>query len=123
MCSFDEICQLSIMSTNECQLNTPADWELWKEEFQSMTMTADLWEIVQDHKIQIQKSVESNINFYSHSTAALQMWSQSQAADSQATVAEDSQSTVQQSGQSHLSIIKSAAILIFLLITDIIISK
>ena len=42
---------LLIMLTNECQLNISADWELWKEEFQLMIMTADFWKIVQDHKI------------------------------------------------------------------------
>src|SRR5437667_2401027 len=86
------------MSTNECQLNTPADWESWKEEFQSMAMAADLWEIVQGREIRIQKPVEPNINSYPRTAAAAQTRSQSQAADSQATAAEDSQSTVQQSG-------------------------
>ena len=83
------------MSMNECQLNISADWKSWKEEFQSMIITADLWKIVQDHKIQIQKLVESNINFYFLTAAGAQIWSQSQAADSQATAAEDSQLTVQ----------------------------
>ena len=79
------------------KLNVSADWESWKEEFQSMTMTADIWKIVQNYKIQIQKSVESNIEFFSLTSAvaaAAVMYSQSQAADSQATVAEDSQLTV-----------------------------
>ena len=61
-------------------------------------MTADIWRIVQDHKIQIQKLVESNIEFFSLTSAAAAAavtHSQSQAADSQATVAEDS--TVHQS--------------------------
>ena len=61
-------------------------------------MTADIWEIVQDYEIQIQKSVESNIEFFSLTSAAAAAavtCSQSQAADSQATVAEDS--TVYQS--------------------------
>ena len=95
MCSFNEICQLSIMSMNECQLNASADWELWKEEFQSMTMTADFWKIVQDCEIQIQKLAELNINFYSYSAVSAQMCSQSQAVNSQVTVAENSQLTVQ----------------------------
>src|SRR5439155_26026378 len=76
-------------TTNECQLNTPADWELWKEEFQFMAMAADLWEIVQGREIRIQKPVEPNINSYLCSAAPAQTRSQSQAA-------EDSQSTVQQ---------------------------
>ena len=95
-------------TTNECQLNAPADWESWKEEFQLMTMTADIWEIVQGCKTWIQKSVEPNIEFFSLTSAAItvaQTCSQSQAADSQATVTEDSQSTVQQKSVefAHLS--------------------
>ena len=63
-----------------------------------MTMTADIWKIIQDHKIQIQKSVESNIKFFSlisAAAAAAVTHSQLQTADFQATVAEDS--TVHQS--------------------------
>ena len=85
------------MSTYKTKLNAPADWESWKEEFQLMMITADIWEIVQDHEIQIQKSVESNIEFFSLTSAAAAAavtCSQSQAANFQATVAEDSQSTV-----------------------------
>ena len=59
----------------------------------SLTMTADIWEIVQDCETQIQKFVESNIEFFSLTSAAAAAvitHSQLQAADSQATVAEDS---------------------------------
>ena len=55
--------------------------------------------MIQSLKTSIQKPVESNINFFSLTPAATtvaQTCSQSQAADSQATVTEDSQSTVQQ---------------------------
>jgi len=58
-----------------------------------MMMIADIWEIVQDCEIWIQKFVESNIESFSltfAAAAAAVMCSQSQAADSQATVAEDS---------------------------------
>ena len=64
-----------------------------------MIIIANIWEIVQDHKIQIQKFIESNIEFFfltSAAAAAVVTHSQSQAADSQATVAEDLQSTIQQ---------------------------
>ena len=63
-----------------------------------MIMTADIWKIVQDHETQIQKFVKSNIESFSLTSAAAAAavtHSQSQAADSQATVAEDS--TVHQS--------------------------
>ena len=61
-------------------------------------MTVNIWEIVQDCETQIQKSVESNIEFFSLTSAAAAaavMRSQSQATDSQATVAENS--TIHQS--------------------------
>ena len=60
-------------------------------------MTADLWKIVQDQEIQLQKSIESKINVFLISTAAaaVQTRAQSQAAESQTTIAEESQLTVQ----------------------------
>ena len=63
-----------------------------------MMITANIWRIVQNCKIWIQKFVESNIEFFfltSAAAAAVVTHSQSQAADSQATVAKDS--TVHQS--------------------------
>jgi len=53
-------------------------------------MTANLWKIVQDYEIQIQKLIESNINIYSYfTTVSTQICSQSQAI-------KDSQLTAQQ---------------------------
>ena len=56
-------------------------------------MIANIWEIIQDHKIQIQKFVESNIEFFSLTSViivATVTCSQLQAADFQVTIAEDS---------------------------------
>ena len=86
------------MSANDCKLNSSKDWKDWNQQFKLMTVAADLWNIVQELKVSIQKSAESNINIYSHSAAALQTCSQSQA-DNQAAAAEDSQLTVQQDSQ------------------------
>ena len=57
----DQILHQHVFSTMfiyKIKLNIPADWESWKEEFQSMTMTANIWEIVQDCEIWIQKFVD-----------------------------------------------------------------
>ena len=87
-----------IMSMNDFKLNSSKDWKQWNWQFILMIIAADFWEIIQNLKVSIQKSAESNINFYSltSTAAAVQISSQLQAADSQATVAENSQSTVQQ---------------------------
>ena len=54
----------------EIKLNVSADWKSWKKEFQSMTIIANIWKIVQDCEIQIQKFIESNIKFFFFTFAA-----------------------------------------------------
>ncbi len=80
------------MSTHETKLDSPADWERWRRQFQSLARAADLWRVVQGLQTPIEMPVEPNMTSYPHSTPALQTRSQSQAA-------EDSQSTVQQENQ------------------------
>jgi len=56
---------LKMATNNECKLNSPIDWECWRQQFQSTVRSFDIWEVVKRQKSLIQKSIESNLVFYS----------------------------------------------------------
>jgi hypothetical protein len=73
------------MSTKECKLESPTDWECWRWQFQMTARATDLWEVVQGLEDPIWKPAEPDINSYPLTAVVAQMCAQA---------AEDSQSTI-----------------------------
>src|SRR6266487_2865442 len=89
------------MSTHEVKLDSPADWERWRRQFQSLARVTDLWEVVQGQQRPLKRPEKPEFRSYQQTAAnlfSLQMCSQS------SSTPDDSQSTVQQEEISVISI-------------------
>ena len=84
---------LLTMSTHETKLDSPADWERWKRQFQSLARATDLWRVVGGLQTPLEMPDEPKFSSYPRAAAT-----QSQTR-SQSLAVEDSQSTVQQETQ------------------------